>query len=112
MRRDSPEAQRQAAGDARLEAQQIADEQRRIAEQASRLEKETSGDGSNQDAWRRLAGEKDKLADRVDALERSVAADGRGSKAWRSTGAGWESRERARAGSDLGSDARHCEEDA
>jgi hypothetical protein len=72
MRRDSPEAQRQAAGNARLEAQQIADEQRRIAGQASRLEKETSGDGANQDAWRRLSGEKDKLADRVDALQRSV----------------------------------------
>ena len=50
MRRNSPEAQRQAAGDARLEAQQIADEQQRIAEKASRLENETNGDGSNQDA--------------------------------------------------------------
>ncbi len=112
MRRDSPEAQRQAAGDARLEAQQIADEQRRIAEQASRLEKETSGDGSNQDAWRRLAGEKDKLADRVDALQRSVQQMASGQKPGAQPGQAGESREGARAGADLGPDARHCEEDA
>ncbi len=77
MRRDNPEAQRQAAGEARLEAQQIADEQRRIASEAARLEK--SADSANRDAWRRLSGEKETLADRVDALQRAaerLAAEG------------------------------------
>jgi hypothetical protein len=70
MRRDNPEAQRQAAGEARLEAQQIADEQRRIASEAARLAKGT--DAANRDAWRRLSGEKETLADRVDALQRAA----------------------------------------
>ena len=70
MRRDNPDARQQAAGEARLEAQQIADAQRRIAGEASRLAKGT--DAPNRDAWRRLAGEKDKLADRVDDLQRSA----------------------------------------
>jgi hypothetical protein len=70
MRRDSPEAQRQAAGEARLEAQQIADEQRRIAGEAARLAK--GADAANRDAWRRLSGEKETLADRVDTLQRAA----------------------------------------
>jgi hypothetical protein len=77
MRRDNPEAQRQAAGEARLEAQQIADEQRRIASEAARLAK--GADSANHDAWRRLSGEKETLADRVDALQRAaeqLAAEG------------------------------------
>jgi hypothetical protein len=69
MQQDSPEARERAAGELRLEAQQIADEQRRIASEASRLEK---GKGADVDAWRRLAGEKDALADRVDELKRSA----------------------------------------
>jgi hypothetical protein len=70
MRRDNPDARQQAVGEARLDAQQIADEQRRIAGEASRLSK--GADAANRDAWRRLAGEKEKLADRVDELQRSV----------------------------------------
>ncbi len=70
MRRDNPEAQQRAAGEVRLEAQQVADEQRRIAGEASRLAK--GADPANSDAWRRLSGEKDKLADRVDALQRTA----------------------------------------
>ncbi|HEY7497663.1 MAG TPA: DUF4175 family protein [Vicinamibacterales bacterium] len=68
LRRDGPEARQRAAGELRLEAQQIADEQRRIAGEAGRLEKGTA----DRDAWRRLAGEKEKLADRVDDLQRAA----------------------------------------
>ena len=70
MRRDNPDARQQAAGEARLEAQQIADEQRRIAGEASRLSKGV--DAADRDAWRRLAGDKNKLADRVDDLQRWI----------------------------------------
>ena len=69
MRADSPEARQRAAGELRLEAQRIADEQRRIAAEAERLQK---GGGANADAWRRLAGEKDNLADRVEELQRTA----------------------------------------
>jgi hypothetical protein len=67
---DSPEARQRASGELRLEAQQIADEQRRIGGEANRLEKGASG--ASADAWRRLAGEKDRLADRVDDLKRNA----------------------------------------
>ena len=70
MRSDSPEARQRAAGELQLEAQQIAEEQRRIAVEAGRLDK---GQGpGNLDARRRLSGEKEQLADRVDALHRGV----------------------------------------
>jgi hypothetical protein len=68
LRSDSPEGRQRAAGELRLEAQQIADEQRRIAGETGRLEKATG----DLDAWRRLAGEKEKLADRVDDLRRAA----------------------------------------
>jgi hypothetical protein len=70
MRRNDPDARQRAAGDVRLEAQQVADEQRRIAGEAARLEKGT--DAADRDGWRRLSGDKEKLADRVDALQRSA----------------------------------------
>jgi hypothetical protein len=81
MRGDSRESRDRAAGELRLEAQQIADEQRRIAGEAERLEKDKDkgASASNGDAWRRLAGEKEKLADRVDELQRQaerLGADG------------------------------------
>jgi hypothetical protein len=68
-----------ANGDLRLEAQQLVDAQRRIAEEAARLDKGESGDAAQQrraseDAQRRLASEKNSLADRVDALERAARA--------------------------------------
>jgi hypothetical protein len=70
MRSDSPEGRQRAAGELRMEAQQIANEQRRIASEAGRLERGTGA--ADADAWRRLAGEKEKLADRVDGLQRSA----------------------------------------
>lgn len=70
MRGDSPDARHRAAGELQLEAQQIAEEQRRIAAEAERLDRAERGAGA--DARRRLAGEKDRLADRVDTLQRGV----------------------------------------
>jgi len=69
MRSGAPDAQRRALGDLQLEAQQIAGEQRRIANEADRLDREGGG---TTDARRRLAGEKDRLADRVDAMQQSA----------------------------------------
>jgi hypothetical protein len=72
MRSDSPESRQRAAGELQLEAQQIAEEQRRISAEADRLGKGQGG--GTADARRRLSGEKEQLADRVDALERDVTS--------------------------------------
>jgi hypothetical protein len=72
MRGSSADARQRTAGELRLEAQQIADAQRRSAAEAARLEKERSGsatDRATADALKRLAAEKDKLADRIDRLQ-------------------------------------------
>jgi hypothetical protein len=65
----SAESLQRALGDLQLEAQQIAQEQRRIADAAARLDREQGGTA---DARRRLAGDKDRLADRVDALQQAA----------------------------------------
>jgi hypothetical protein len=75
-----------ANGDLRLEAQQLVDAQRRIADESARLEKGESGNRADPgrggqgdvDANRRLASEKSSLADRVDALERAARAMAQG----------------------------------
>jgi hypothetical protein len=69
MQNGSPDARRRALGDLQLESQQIAEAQRRIANEAERLDKEGGGTA---DARRRLAGEKEQLADRVDGLQQSA----------------------------------------
>jgi hypothetical protein len=69
MRGGTPDARQRAAGELQLEAQQLADAQRRIASEVERLEKEG---GNNADALRRVAGEKEGLADRVDALKKAA----------------------------------------
>jgi hypothetical protein len=74
----SPEARQRAAGELQLEAQQIADEQRRIAGAVDRLGKDSGAPDA--DAWRRLAGDKESLADRVDELQRAMERLGSGSK--------------------------------
>ncbi|HSC29419.1 MAG TPA: hypothetical protein VLD67_19230 [Vicinamibacterales bacterium] len=71
IRGSSPEALERAAGELRLEAQQITEEQRRIAAEAERLDRGTME--ANADARRRLAGEKEQLADRVDAVHRGAS---------------------------------------
>lgn len=83
----SADARQRAAGELQLEAQQVADAQRRIAAEAVRLyptaPRTRGGDPGlhsgasgnppgNVDAMRRLAAEKDKLAERVDDLQRSA----------------------------------------
>jgi hypothetical protein len=73
VRGSSAEARQRTAGELRLEAQQIAEGQRRAAAEAARLEKERSGtDRATSDALRRLAAEKDKLADRIDRLQEAA----------------------------------------
>src|SRR5262249_33639115 len=69
MRGGTPDARQRAAGELQLEAQQLADAQRRIAGEVERLEKEG---GNNSDALRRLAGEKEGLADPVDGLKKAA----------------------------------------
>jgi hypothetical protein len=63
---------KERSGELQLEAQQIADAQRRIAAEAERLER---GDG-NPGANRRLADDKERLAGRVDDLQRAAKEDG------------------------------------
>jgi hypothetical protein len=69
MQTGSPDARRRALGEMQLESQQIAEAQRRVANEAEQLDREGGGTA---DARRRLAGEKEQLADRVDALRESA----------------------------------------
>jgi hypothetical protein len=78
MQNGSPDAKRRALGDLQLESQQLAEEQRRIANEAEQLDREGGGAA---DARRRLAGEKEKLADRVDALQQAAQRIGAEQKA-------------------------------
>ena len=66
LREAGPDEQRRAAGDAQLEARQLADRQRQLAEETAK-----SG-GAGDDARRRLAGEQQRLAERADALNERV----------------------------------------
>jgi hypothetical protein len=69
----STNARERAAGELQLEAQQIAEGQRRVAAESARLEKDGENESARSaDALRRLAAEKDKLAGRVDELQRSA----------------------------------------
>jgi hypothetical protein len=58
-----------AMGDLQLEAQQLADAQRRIASETRQLEQSGTG---GRDQLRRLAGEKERLAGRVEGLEDAI----------------------------------------
>lgn len=66
----SPRASAQAMNDARLEARQLADAQRRLAADAAR-----AGEGAGAEAARRFAAEKERSAERLDALGRRLAED-------------------------------------
>src|SRR5205823_3203044 len=72
---NSPTAAR-AGSDVRLEAQQIAQEQRRIASEASRLER--NSDATTTDARRRLADDQERLASRVDEMTRNAERSAQG----------------------------------
>jgi hypothetical protein len=63
-----PDQQRRQAGDVQLEARQLADRQRQLAEETAR-----AGKAAGEDARRRLAGEQQRLAERADALEQKVS---------------------------------------
>ncbi|MBI2835895.1 MAG: hypothetical protein HYX76_15860 [Acidobacteria bacterium] len=63
-----PDQQRRALGELQLEAQQLADSQRRVAGEAERLK---AGQQSA-DTARRLAGDKQRLAERADSLEQAL----------------------------------------
>jgi hypothetical protein len=67
LREAGPDQQRRAAGDAQLEARQLADRQRQLAGETARL-----GRGGNADERRRLAGEQQRLAERADALDQRM----------------------------------------
>jgi hypothetical protein len=67
---NTPDGRQRAAGELQLEAQQIAEAQRRITADASRMQ--GAPGPATGDALRRLSAEKEKLADRADALERSA----------------------------------------
>jgi hypothetical protein len=72
-RAGSVDGKQRAASELQIEAQQIADAQRRIAAETERLEREG---GTNAEARRRTANEKERLAGRVDELQRSAKQEG------------------------------------
>jgi hypothetical protein len=63
-----PDEQRRAAGDAQLEARQLAERQRQLADETAR-----AGASASDDMRRRLAGEQQRLAERADALGSRVS---------------------------------------
>ena len=67
LREAGPDEQRRAAGDAQLEARQLADRQRQLADETAK-----AGAAASEDARRRLAGEQQRLAERADALNERV----------------------------------------
>ena len=68
LRGAEPDQRQQALGELQLEAQQLADAQRRIASEIEHLQPGQGGEPLR----RRMADEKDRLADRVDRLERDL----------------------------------------
>ena len=68
MQGERPQERRRAMGDLQLEAQQIADAQRRLGNEASRTAAGATGD----DARRKLAAEQERLADRTQRLGESA----------------------------------------
>lgn len=71
MEAATPDGRKRALGDLQLEAQQIAESQRRAAGQAKRLDDQGGGTADDR---RALAAQKDALAARVDALEKRSRA--------------------------------------
>jgi hypothetical protein len=68
MQAARPDERRRALGDLQLESRQLADQQRRLANESSRT---TKGDGGD-DARRRLAAEQERLAERAERLQDNV----------------------------------------
>jgi hypothetical protein len=74
----TPGERQRASGDVQLEARDLAERQRQLAQQAGELGQPQSGATANE-RRRQLAGEQGRLADRVAALERQVRELARGS---------------------------------
>jgi hypothetical protein len=68
MQASRPDDRRRALGDLQLETRQLADAQRRLANEASRTANGRPGD----DARRRLAGDQERLAERTERLQDQV----------------------------------------
>jgi hypothetical protein len=81
LREAGPDEQRRAAGDAQLEARQLADRQRQLADETAK-----AGAGASEDSRRRLAGEQQRLAERADALTGRVQQLARGAAGDRQAG--------------------------
>jgi hypothetical protein len=69
MQTSRPDDRRRALGDLQLETRQLADQQRRLANESARAAEGQGGD----DTRRRLAGEQERLAERAERLEQQVA---------------------------------------
>lgn len=76
LRETGPDERRRALGDAQLEARQLADRQRQLADKTA-----AAGGAQSEDERRRLAGEQRQLAERAEALRRRLQelGSGRGS---------------------------------
>ena len=68
MQSSGPDNRRRELGDLQLESRQLADAQRRVANEASRTAQGQAGD----DARRRLAGEQERLAERAERLQDNI----------------------------------------
>jgi hypothetical protein len=68
MQAATPDDRRRALGDLQLETRQLADAERRLANEAGRTARGQEGE----DARRRLAGEQERLADRVERLSEAA----------------------------------------
>jgi hypothetical protein len=68
MQASGPDNRRRAIGDMQLESRQLADAQRRVANEAARTAQGQPGD----DARRRLAGEQERLAERAKRLQENA----------------------------------------
>ena len=76
MQASRPDDRRRALGDLQLETRQLADAQRRLANEAS----QTAQGQSGEDARRRLAGEQERLAERTERLQENVRRLSRGAQ--------------------------------
>jgi hypothetical protein len=69
MQTSRPDDRRRALGDLQMETRQLAEQQRRLANESSRAARGAAGD----DARRRLAGEQERLAERAERLKEQVS---------------------------------------
>lgn len=106
----TPGERQRAAGDVQLEARELAEAQRQLAQQATELEQSRSGAVANE-RRRQLAGEQGRVADRVASLERQVRELARGADPARDPlGQAAREMQRGRTAEQLQQAARHLRE--